>query len=284
MARPQKKGLSYFPFDVDFFNDRKIKILFSKFGSMGIMIYIYIICEIYKEKGYYLLLDEETVDFFCSELKITKNEFADFIEFFLKKNLFDKKLWENYRVIASRPIQERYQKAKEAAGRKTPIPVNKKFWLVHKEDTMKFINFVENDTVKDKSFTDDNSPCCKASEEFLENSGGKNAQSKVNKNKINKIKGDTKIDLLLVSVENYFSNNPPNIKNNIIDFIDKGVPLELIRYGFSEAVRKNKPFSYMAAVIKQKFKENKVDFKEKKTNKTYDIEDFKNIGLKIPKV
>ena len=50
MARPRKRGLEYFPFDVDFFSDKKIKVLKGRFGADGVMIYIYLLCEVYKER------------------------------------------------------------------------------------------------------------------------------------------------------------------------------------------------------------------------------------------
>ena len=58
MARPRKRGLDYFPFDVTFFSDKKIRILKSRFGADGIEIYIYLLCEIYKE-GYFIHLDND---------------------------------------------------------------------------------------------------------------------------------------------------------------------------------------------------------------------------------
>ena len=59
MARPQKEGLEYFSLDVDFFSDRKIKILKGRFGADGITYYLYLLCEIYKGHGYYL--DVQTI-------------------------------------------------------------------------------------------------------------------------------------------------------------------------------------------------------------------------------
>lgn len=54
MARPKKSGLSYFPLDTDFFdNDSRIKILKARYRADGIMIYVYLLCEIYKN-GYYM--------------------------------------------------------------------------------------------------------------------------------------------------------------------------------------------------------------------------------------
>ena len=43
MARPQKKGLDYFPMDVDIFDDIKLKIVRAKYGSDGVMLYFYFV-------------------------------------------------------------------------------------------------------------------------------------------------------------------------------------------------------------------------------------------------
>ena len=53
MARPAKQGLSYFPKDVDFYNDYKIMDLLEKYGPIGVTVYDVILTEIYRN-GYYL--------------------------------------------------------------------------------------------------------------------------------------------------------------------------------------------------------------------------------------
>ena len=53
MARPTKKGLDYFPFDVDFFSNEKIEAIDGEFGSKGVLAVIYLLCMIY-EKQYYM--------------------------------------------------------------------------------------------------------------------------------------------------------------------------------------------------------------------------------------
>lgn len=52
MARRRQEGNFFFRLDVDFFSDRKIKILKARYGANGITLYIYLLCEIYKA-GYY---------------------------------------------------------------------------------------------------------------------------------------------------------------------------------------------------------------------------------------
>ena len=63
-----KESLAYFSFDVDFFSDRKVKILKGRFGADGITYYLYLLCEIYKGHGYYLEVDEDFDYITSSEL------------------------------------------------------------------------------------------------------------------------------------------------------------------------------------------------------------------------
>ena len=42
-------------------------------------------------------------------------------------------------MLTSRGIQARYQRAKENAGRKTPVPVRKELWLISGRETSAFI-------------------------------------------------------------------------------------------------------------------------------------------------
>lgn len=50
MARQKRDGLLYFPFDTDFFYaDTKIRALQARYGSDGLMFYIFLLTEIYRE-------------------------------------------------------------------------------------------------------------------------------------------------------------------------------------------------------------------------------------------
>lgn len=53
MARTPKVGLDFFPLDVAFFEDPKVKKLRRKHGALGLSIFVNLLCRIYKE-GYYL--------------------------------------------------------------------------------------------------------------------------------------------------------------------------------------------------------------------------------------
>ena len=61
MPRPPKRGLDYFGKDVDFYEDFKIIDLLSEHGPVGVVIYDFLLTQIYKN-GYYLELPIDKED------------------------------------------------------------------------------------------------------------------------------------------------------------------------------------------------------------------------------
>ena len=53
MARPEKTGLDYFPFDVDFFEDEKIVAIAGEYGIKGEITAVKLLCAIYRN-GYFI--------------------------------------------------------------------------------------------------------------------------------------------------------------------------------------------------------------------------------------
>ena len=137
MARPKKNGLSYFPLDVDFLEDNKIKILKARYGPDGIMLYVYLLCEIYKQ-GYYIQVDDDFEYIISEDLKMDQAKVKQVLNFLLSRSLFDNTLFQSDKVLTSAGIQRRFQLAVKERARKTPIEVGR-FWLLKKEDTEPFI-------------------------------------------------------------------------------------------------------------------------------------------------
>lgn len=136
MARPRKKGLDYFPLDVDFFQDKKIKRLRARFGSNGVEVYIYLLCEIYRN-GYYIDYDEDLILDISDEVNISENAAKQIMNYLLSRSLFNDKLAKSVKVLTAESIQRRYQEAKK--GGKTDIEVEAKFWVLPLEDTLDFV-------------------------------------------------------------------------------------------------------------------------------------------------
>lgn len=130
MARPIKDGLDYFPKDVGFYHDRKIKTLLARFGRDGACLYDYILCEIYRDKGYYLAVDDDFLEIAAADLGIGCKKTAEILDALLKKGLLNAPLYHKHGVLASHGIQLRYQSAVEVRGAKRKIAVAHQFWLL----------------------------------------------------------------------------------------------------------------------------------------------------------
>ena len=137
LARPKKSGLSYFPLDVDFFEDPKIKILRARYGRDGIVFYIYLLCEIYRQ-GYYIQVDDDFEYIISDDLKMDQNKAKQVLNFLLSRSLFDNTLFQSDKVLTSAGIQRRFQLAVKERARKNPVEVGR-FWLLKKEETESFI-------------------------------------------------------------------------------------------------------------------------------------------------
>lgn len=156
MARPQKQGLDYFPLDVDIFQDKKIRILKAKYGVDGFAIYVYLLCEIYKN-GYYIKADDDFICIMSDELRMSINKVKQVLNFLLERSLFENKLFQSDKVLTSESIQRRFQLAVKERAKKTPIKITG-FWLLKKEETETFIqvNSFLNNSKKNDSYSKKN--------------------------------------------------------------------------------------------------------------------------------
>lgn len=107
MARIAKSGLEYFPFDIDFFQDIRIRKLIKRQGGKAVTVYALLLCLIYKN-GYYMQWDEE-LPFIGSEMSgFDEAYISEVIRTCLSLGLFDKNLYDNEQILTSKGIQVRY--------------------------------------------------------------------------------------------------------------------------------------------------------------------------------
>lgn len=137
MARKKQEGNRFFRMDADFFLDRKIKILKARYGADGIVLYLYLLCEIYKT-GYYLQVDDDFEYIISDDLNMDGNKVKQVLNFLLERSLFDDTLFQSDKVLTSAGIQRRYQAMVKARATKTPITAER-FWLLSEEETETFI-------------------------------------------------------------------------------------------------------------------------------------------------
>ena len=84
MARPNELGLSYFNLDTDIFQDRKVRRLIRTFKSQGFLVYIYVLNEIYRDKGCYISWDEDIAFDISDTINIDEILVEDIVKFCCK--------------------------------------------------------------------------------------------------------------------------------------------------------------------------------------------------------
>lgn len=132
MARISKPGLDYFPLDVNFLQDRKVRRISCRHHAAGIAALTSLLCLIYKEKGYYILWNKDTLFDIAQEACCGEEEMQAIIDDCLSVGLFDDLIYKEYGVLTSQAIQEQYHKIITDSRRKYKLPLEH-FWLI-KED------------------------------------------------------------------------------------------------------------------------------------------------------
>lgn len=132
-------SLIFFPFDTDFFSDTKIKSLKAHYGADGVTFYVYLLCAIYRDKGYYTVADVYFLENAADDLGMSPTKIGLLLNFLLERSLFNDKLFQSDKVLTSRGIQRRFQNAIETRARKTPRTVRSEIWLLEKDETESFI-------------------------------------------------------------------------------------------------------------------------------------------------
>lgn len=111
MARPKKQGIDYFSFDVDFFSDVKIRKIARACGSQSTSILICLLCNIYKDKGYYILWDEDLPFVIADSVGVSEGAVKEVILKAIQVGFFNKDIYEKYKVLTSHGIQSRFKSA-----------------------------------------------------------------------------------------------------------------------------------------------------------------------------
>jgi len=108
MGRPQKKGLSKFYLEVDFFSGDTIRAISSEFGLKGEISLIKILCAIFK-CGYYLKWNNANKLRLLGQLPGVNDELLrQIVGRLVKWDYFSKDLFDKHKVLTNRQIQEEY--------------------------------------------------------------------------------------------------------------------------------------------------------------------------------
>lgn len=186
MARPIREGLLYFPFDTDFFQDKKIRALKGRYGTDGLAVYIYLLCEIYKA-GYYIVSDDDLILCLADDLNISEESARQIISFLLSRSLLTEikgdKLAKSDTVLTAASVQRRYQEA--VKGLRRDVCVKAEYWLLEPEDTLSIIKTCSENNKSGKNEGKSGKNGSKS---------GKNSTNKIKENKIKEKENNLSID------------------------------------------------------------------------------------------
>lgn len=130
MARPLKNSLAYFSFDTDFFNCRKIRRLLNGiggkggFGGKGALVFICLLCEAYRENGYFIEWDAEYSQDIADLLGagFSAGLVNEVKTVCLEIGLFNKDLYDRHKILTSASMQARFIAAKTATSKRSYKP------------------------------------------------------------------------------------------------------------------------------------------------------------------
>ena len=130
MARPIKDGIDYFPMDVGFLQDKKLKLIKGEFGAKGIVITIYLLGQIYGENGYFLKVDEEDYILLAEDIgcDVTPGLIEEVVQGLVKRSFFDEGVFNRFSALTSRGIQRRYLRA---VSTRDYIEILEDYWLLN---------------------------------------------------------------------------------------------------------------------------------------------------------
>lgn len=132
MARPLSRGIEYYPLDVDFLNDLKIKKIMKSCGPNSIAIIILLLGNIYGDEGYFMKWDEDVCFLVADAVGAKEVYVKEVLKKCLQVDLFSGDLFEKYKIITSKGIQKRFFEITKRRKRETLI---NKYLLVNVTET-----------------------------------------------------------------------------------------------------------------------------------------------------
>lgn len=132
MARPISKGISYFPLDVDFMQNLKIRKVIQACGPSSIAIIMLLLGNIYGDEGYFMRWDEDVCFLITEALGVKDVYTLETVKKCLQVGLFDENLFNKYKIITSKGIQSRYF---EITKRRRKVEVINQYLLVNVAET-----------------------------------------------------------------------------------------------------------------------------------------------------
>ena len=129
MPRPIKLGFDYFSLDTDFFQNKTINALRRTHDSIGVLVYLNLLCRIYRE-GYYIKfdsLDDLALDIAeeiaSTQIRRVASQVAETINYLVGRGTLSEALFKRG-IISGEKIQEQYVLSAYKAKRNIKLGVH----------------------------------------------------------------------------------------------------------------------------------------------------------------
>lgn len=107
-GRNVKRGLVYFRLDCDIYQDRKVKRLMRRWQNDGLAVYLALLCEIYRDKGYYVTADDDLIADIADTCLLDDERTTLIYNDCIDLGLFDREILKQQGLLTSKGIQARY--------------------------------------------------------------------------------------------------------------------------------------------------------------------------------
>lgn len=105
---PAKKGLDYFTLDIDMDRDQKVELIEAEFGLKGFGLLIKIFLNIYADEGYFMRWNSDTKLLLAKRVGESGSFVGEVVKGSVKRGLFNESVFDQFGVLTSASIQNRY--------------------------------------------------------------------------------------------------------------------------------------------------------------------------------
>lgn len=232
MARPRKDGLDYYPMDVNFLGDIKVKKVIRSHGIQAVAVILHLLGTVYRDNGYYATYDDDILFITADELNLEESYVKSVVEKLLEVDFFNREQAEKNKVLTSIGIQERYRKATE---RRISVYINDSLCIQKPRSS----------GVNDSRSTQSKVKESKVKESKVED---RNASDLAEASNLSKSENE------IAKIFEFYQNNigmmTPYVQQNVIHWCNDTSP-ELVMLAIEKAVKENAlKFSYAEAILK----------------------------------
>lgn len=137
MARPIKRGIDYFPLDVTFLRNIKVRKILRAHSEKSIAVLISLLGLIYEDKGYYSGWDNDISFLIADEIGVSEGLVTEVVNKAVQVDFFDEDKFKKYEILTSKGIQNRYL---EAIKKRKKIELIEEYLVIDINDVINLDN------------------------------------------------------------------------------------------------------------------------------------------------